>query len=160
MNRFRCCAKERLRKCFNSEGGRLTFPRRLILDFLHSNKGHFTAEEIYDSLNKKNLNISLATVYRTLNSLWQSGILKRFDFGEGKAVYELSEEHQNRKHHHHLICKNCGQIIEYDDFIDEETILFKKLEKQLSEKHNFKIEGHNLYFYGLCHKCEIKKQGN
>lgn len=153
MNKFGCCRRERLRKCFNINGGRITLPRTTILEFFHKNKGHFTAEEIFGKLKKENMVVSLATIYRTLNSLWQSGILNRFDFYDGKAKYELSDQHQGQKHHHHLICRGCGMIIEYDDFMEEEIKLLQKLEKELSNKHGFKIEGHNLYFYGLCKKC-------
>ncbi len=155
---FVCCHKKDIRTCFNKRGGRLTGPRRAILDFFHRQKGHFTAEEVFANLIKNYPGLGIATVYRNLSALSSSGVLNRFDFGDGKSEYELSDRHKGGHHHHHLVCSNCGKIIEYDDFIDEEKSFFNKLEKTLCSKYNFFIKGHSLYFYGLCDKC-FKESG-
>ncbi|HAX60950.1 MAG TPA: ferric uptake regulation protein, partial [Elusimicrobia bacterium] len=60
---------------------------------------------------------------------------------------------KGKKHHHHLVCTNCGRIVDYTDFIDDEIELLQLTEKGLSKKYNFKITGHLIQFYGLCDKC-------
>ncbi len=150
---YRCCMRHRRGDIFCYGKGRMTKPRRAILDFFHMRKGHFSAEEVFEEISKKYPTIGLATVYRTLNILYQNNILNKFEFGDGKAKFELSEHHDGQRHHHHLVCNNCGQIIEYDDFINEEKEFFTRLEDFLSQKYGFKTTGHNLYFYGLCKNC-------
>ncbi|MEW5951637.1 MAG: transcriptional repressor [Elusimicrobiota bacterium] len=153
--KFPCCAEKHLKQCFKKEGGRLTGPRKIIIDFFHKEKGHFTAEEVFEKLKKSYPGMGIATVYRNLSVLSSLGILNRFDFGEGKTKYELSENHEGAKnHHHHLICGICGKIKEYDDFMEEEKNFFDKIEKILSVRHNFYIKEHSLYFKGICYDCQ------
>ncbi|HOJ85392.1 MAG TPA: transcriptional repressor [Elusimicrobiales bacterium] len=154
--RYRCCERKTMRDIFYRGKGRMTEPRKAILDLFHSNKGHFTAEDVFERISDEYPSIGLATIYRTLNTLYQNNILNKFEFGDGKAKFELSEHHDGQRHHHHLVCKNCGSIIEYDDFMNEEKEFFSRLEDILSKKHSFKITGHNLYFYGVCKNCESK----
>jgi len=104
-------------------------------------------------VHKRYPEIGLTTVYRTLNLLTRIGLVLKFDFGDGRARYELSSGTKKEKHHHHLVCTKCNRIIDYEDFIDEEEELFKKTEKVLSEKHNFEINGHLVRFYRLCEEC-------
>jgi Fur family ferric uptake transcriptional regulator len=81
-------------------------------------------------------------------------VLNKFDFGDGMARYELSENHRGKVHHHHLVCQRCGKIIEYSDLIDDERVLFERLKKILSKKYGFEIKGHILHFYGICSSCK------
>jgi len=102
--------------------------------------------------------IGIATVYRTLDFLCRQGILNRFQFKGNKASYEISSEKlEDGKHHHHLICNKCGKIINFSDFALEETRLTAEMEKVLSKKYNFKIESHQLDFYGICSECQEKE---
>ena len=133
------------------EGFRLTFPRQVILDILDKTEHHMSAEEIYIELHKKYPSIGLTTIYRTLDMLANLDIVNKFDFGDGRARYELKGVQE--KHHHHLICRGCGRIIDYKDFIDEETQLVKKIEERLSKKYRFRIDTHQFHFYGLCNEC-------
>jgi Fur family ferric uptake transcriptional regulator len=81
------------------------------------------------------------------------GFLKKFDFGDGQSRYELASGNK-KDHHHHLICTKCGKVIDYNDFMNEEIELVKKVEQALSEKYDFEINDHNIQFYGLCNKCK------
>jgi Fur family ferric uptake transcriptional regulator len=92
-------------------------------------------------------------VYRTLELLVQRGMVFKFDFGDGRARYELSESPKGIGHHHHLICTGCGRIVDYTDFIKEEKELLKKTERGLAKKYNFHIMNHLIQFYGLCSQC-------
>jgi len=132
---------------------RITVPRQVILDVLSEENKHLSAEDIFLKVHRVYPDIGLTTVYRTLNLLIQIGLVLKFDFGDGRARYELSSGPRKEKHHHHLVCIKCNRIIDYKDFIDEEEKLFKKTGKVLSEKYNFEITDHLVRFYGLCEKC-------
>ncbi len=137
-----------------NEGYRITTPRHVVLDALINASGHPSAEDIYIKVHDTHPEIGLTTVYRTLELLVQMGVVSKLDFGDGRSRYEISERLKGTKqHHHHLICTNCKRIIDYSDFVNEELELLQKTEKELSEKFNFKITGHEIQFYGLCDKC-------
>jgi len=142
---------------FKGCGYRLTVPRQAILDVLSKTSKHLSAEDIYLAVHKVYPAIGLTTVYRTLELLVQTGMVFKFDFGDGRARYELSERPGSAGHHHHLVCTGCRRIIDYSDFINEELELLKQTEKGLSKKYNFKITNHLIQFYGLCEKCKGKK---
>jgi len=131
----------------------MTMPRQAILDVLESTSAHPSAEEIYHGVHKNYPMIGLATVYRTLELLTELGLIFKFDFGDGKARYELIQKHED-EHHHHLVCTQCKRIINYTEFIDDELELLKKTEKGLSQKYDFRIQNHIIQFYGICNRCQ------
>jgi Fur family ferric uptake transcriptional regulator len=134
-------------------GFRLTSPRQAILDVFAENPKHLSAEEIFLSVHKNYPGIGLATVYRTLDLLTQMGLIFKLDFGDGRSRYELASE-AAKAHHHHMVCSRCGRIIDYRDFMRQEVKFIKDLEAQLSKKHEFKINRHQIHFYGLCSRCQ------
>ena len=138
---------------FKGHVSRWTVPRETILELLNRSSKHMSAKEIYASLYKMYPGIGLTTVYRTLDLLVRMGFINKLTFGDGPSRYEFKSE-KKEKHHHHLLCKNCGRIIDYSDFINEELELVKKTEETLAKKHNFKVLDHNIEFYGLCEKCQ------
>ncbi|MBL7197715.1 MAG: transcriptional repressor [Candidatus Omnitrophica bacterium] len=142
---------------FRGCGYRLTIPREVILDVLSNTSKHLSAEDIYLEVHKSYPVVGLTTVYRTLELLTNMGLISKFDFGDGKARYELSIGPKGTRHHHHLVCSGCGRVIDYIDFIDDEKELLGQIEKGLSKKFNFKITNHLIQFYGLCEKCNRDK---
>jgi len=142
---------------FRGYGYRITVPREAILSVLSQTSEHLSAEDIYLAVHKIYPNVGLTTIYRTLELLVHMGLVFKFDFGDGRARYELSEGPKGKNHHHHLVCTNCGRVIDYTDFIDEEIELLSRTEKGLSKKFNFRIVNHLIQFYGLCDKCQGKK---
>lgn len=139
-------------------GARITGPRSVIIGVMQESEGHLSASEIYMKAHKINPGIGLTTVYRTLDILSQAGIVQKFDFGDGTARFELSDDpDKTGHHHHHLVCRSCGKIIDYSDFIKEEIEFIRKTEKELSKKHNFKIEYHMIRFYGTCGECTAQQ---
>ena len=138
---------------FDGHGYRLTVPREAILDVLHSTTDHLSAEDIYFIVHKAYPNIGLTTVYRTLELLVRMGLVFKFDFGDDRSRYELSEGPKGQRHHH-LVCKRCGRVIDYTDFIEDELELVKRTEKGLSQKFGFKITNHVIQFCGLCANCQ------
>ena len=141
---------------FRGRGHRITLGREAILDALIKAKKHLSAEDIYNKVHPSYPAIGLTTVYRTLELLTNMGLVFKFDFGDGRARYELVEGSGKSHHHHHLVCESCKRVIDYTDFIDEEIELLKKTEKGLSKKYNFDIKNHLIQFYGLCNECRKK----
>lgn len=124
---------------------RITPQRKAILQVLEDNRGkHLSAEQIYLKVRKKRANIGMATVYRTLDALDNLGILHKTSFDEGLYRYEFCTED---RHHHHLICLTCGNIVE----IEEDLLQYLK---QKVEDKGFKVEDHNLVIYGVCQNCQ------
>jgi Fur family ferric uptake transcriptional regulator len=137
---------------FVAGGYRPTLARQAILQVIAKTPGLLSAQEIFPSVRKIYPRVGLATVYRTLDILTRMGVLNRFDFGDGQSRYELITG-DNADHHHHLICVGCGRIIDCSDFDEKEYRFIEKLEKELAERHNFRINSHQIHFYGLCEKC-------
>ena len=143
----------KLKHKFEGYASRLTAPREAILEFLSRSSKHMSAKEIYASLHGSYPGIGMSTVYRTLNLLARMGIVTKLVIGDGQSRYEFKSKEKD-EHHHHLICANCGKIINYSEFLDEELILIRKTEERLAKKYNFIIQDHNIEFLGICEKCK------
>jgi Fur family ferric uptake transcriptional regulator len=133
---------------------RVTEPRKIILDALANTKEHLSAEELYFKVHRMYPSVGLTTVYRTLELLEGMGIVTKFHFGDRRSRYELIESPTKPDHHHHLVCTDCNRVIDYDDFVDEELELLRKVERELSRKHRFRITGHSIQFIGKCSRCK------
>ncbi len=138
---------------FREHVTRWTMPREAILGLFSQTSRHMTAKEVYADLFKMYPGIGLATVYRTLDLLVRAGLLNRFTSGDGQNRYEFKAG-EKKEHHHHLTCLQCGKVIDYSDFMEEEMELVKKTQEALSKRHRFRLLGHNIEFYGLCEKCQ------
>jgi len=143
-------------KRFKESGCRLTKTRMLILDIFRKTKSHLSAEDVYVNAYKIYAGIGLTTVYRTLELLVKLGLVSKYDFGDGRSRFELLLNPEMQDHHHHLVCTKCGRVINYTDFIEEETKFLEKAEKGLCNKYKFKIYSHIIQFYGICDKCSKK----
>jgi Fur family ferric uptake transcriptional regulator len=131
---------------------RWTIPREDILDLLIRTQQHLTAKEIYGALSPLNPDMGLTTIYRTLEMLDKSGLIRKIFTGDGQARFEYKKA-ENADHHHHLICTVCGKILNYRDFEKEELDLVRKTEEILARKHGFLIRDHSIEFLGLCEDC-------
>lgn len=143
--------KRNWENCLRANGYKITFPRRTILSAIEKHRGHPNAREVFRDLNADNPEIGLTTVYRTMELFVRLGILKKYDFGDGYSRYEIASDKHD--HHHHIICRKCLNVIEYRDFLDEETTLIRKIQENLEKKYKFKINDHALDFYGYCGEC-------
>ncbi|MFH1258591.1 MAG: transcriptional repressor [Elusimicrobiota bacterium] len=150
------CGAPWLHGKFKGCGYKVTIGRQAILDILHQANKHLSAEDIYLKVHEIYPVVGLTTVYRTLEMLEKMGMIFKFDFGDGRARYELAEGEKGENHHHHLVCTKCNQVVDYTDFIDQEVKLLKETERELSKKYNFNITNHLIQFYGLCEKCRGK----
>jgi Fur family ferric uptake transcriptional regulator len=137
---------EKFKGILKNNSLKFTKQRELILKFLYENEAHYTPEEIYMQLKREHpeVNIGIATIYRTLTLLEESSIASSISFGVQGKKYELGL----KKHHDHLICTSCGEIIEFfDDTIEER-------QKEIAKQFNFKMTDHTMKIVGLCENCQ------
>lgn len=139
---------EEFKKILKKKGLKYTKQREVLLEMLYNNSSHYTPENLYLDVKKKfpTLNVGIATVYRTLNLLEESGMATSISFGIQGKKFELA----NKPHHDHLICKNCGTIIEFED----KTI--EKRQFMIAKEHGFTLTGHIMQLYGVCKNCSLK----
>jgi len=137
---------------------RWTAPRKAILNLLRRTSKHMSAKEIHAELFPLYPGIGLTTVYRTLDLLVRMGLIDRLAFGTGESRFEYKAP-LDKSHHHHLVCTSCGRIIDYRDFIDEEKVLIAKTESMLTRKYDFRIDSHDITFFGLCDRCRKPEDG-
>jgi Fur family ferric uptake transcriptional regulator len=137
--------KDDLRTILRKSGHKATPPRLAILEVFKKNSNPLSAQEIINSLPS---NADQTTVYRTLKSLKEKGIIKQIDLRHNHAHYEIADVND----HHHLICLRCGKIEDvahHNVEVMERTIL-------QNAKHFSEIRQHTLEFYGICKACAKK----
>ncbi len=139
--------RTRLKRFLGEHGLRSTRQRDIIIDAFFKAGRHVNAEELHRTVRKRDPHIGVATVYRTLRLLTESGVATARHFGEGQAVYEVADSH-----HDHLICTGCGDIIEFEN----EAI--EQLQLEVARKHRFTITNHKLELYGLCESCQKRPE--
>ena len=140
---------ENFKKLLKSNGLKYTKQRELILEIIYNNKGHFTPEDIYNLIKKNypSVTLGIATVYRTLTLLENSGIVSSISFGVQGKKYEFGLT----DHHDHLVCMECGGIEEFFD----ETI--EKQQEEIAKKFGFQMRDHIMKIIGICKSCQSKK---
>ncbi len=135
---------EAFRTYLREKGLRYTPERVAVLEELMLANTHLDVDELYDRLRSKGRKVSRATIYRTLKLLIDMGYVKKLNFGERGFRYEPNLD---QICHDHMICTNCGKIIE---FTDSEIM---NICAKVAEKHNFNMTSYCLNILGLCKKC-------
>ncbi len=133
-------------------GLKVTLPRMKILEILESSEHrHMSAEDVYKALLEAGEDIGLATVYRVLTQFEAAGLVTRHHFESGHSVFELNEG----EHHDHIVCNQCGKIVEFVD----QTI--EKCQEKVAKDAGFSIREHSLIIYGDCldPDCPGRQQG-
>ncbi len=123
---------------------------REICDNLVKVKPHFEADELFAALIIKNTKISRATIFRNLRLFVEAGILRKSTLGENHSHYEVVLK--NRCQHDHLICNQCGKVIEFSN---------KDIEKKIADitaDNNFELVNHKFEIYGLCSECQDQNE--
>lgn len=140
---------EQFKKILKESGLKYTRQREVVLKILYHSDIHYTPEALYLEVKKRepDLNIGIATVYRTLNLLEESEMVTSISFGAAGKKFELA----NKPHHDHLICKNCGKIVEFENSIVE------RQQALIAKEHKFKLTGHLMQLYGICETCAQSK---
>lgn len=132
-------------------GYRLTPQRMMILEAIADSEGHLSAEEIHETVRAAYPYLDISTVYRTLDLLKTLHLVSETDLGRGPAQYELL----SKGLHHHLICTECGEIL------DVPNSLLDSLRHAMSEEYDFHAEIEHLAVFGICSNCkgDIQKAG-
>lgn len=136
--------KQTFREYLAQKGLKSTRQREIILDEFLRAGSHLSTEDLYLKLRRKNPTIGYATVYRTLKLFAECGIAAECHFSNRETRYEASS---GAEHHDHLICTECGAIIEFEDSRIEQ------LQEKVAQEHSFRIVSHRLELFGLCAKC-------
>jgi Fur family ferric uptake transcriptional regulator len=124
-------------------GYRLTPQRMMILEAIADSDGHVSAEEIHDSVRGAYPYLDISTVYRTLDLLKSLRLISETDMRRGHSQYELL----SKGLHHHLICRECGRILDMgNSFLDT-------LRLAVEQEYNFHAEIEHLAIFGICGDC-------
>jgi len=137
---------ESKRKALKASGMRATSQRALILEAIR--RGHLDADEIYRQVRRKRPRLSLSTVYRTLRMFKELGLVEELHFDETHHHYEMksSSEHQ------HLMCLDCGKIMEF------EYPLSQKIKRNIAREKDFEVTGVEIQVTGYCSKCRQNRK--
>lgn len=127
-------------------GLKVTQQRMAILESLSGGRAHVTAQEVFEVVNEKYPEIGFATVYRFLRKMNEQKMVTEVRMGGLPARYELTP----RRHHDHLTCVQCGQIVEF------ESQQIENLQEQVAKEHNFRLTHHVLELYGICLRCQAE----
>ena len=134
---------ERVEQLLAQHNIRLTAQRRIIVQravrFLH-----FTAEELVEDVRKADPTVARATIYRALALLQDVGVVEKHDFRYGPPNYEVTF---GKAHHDHLMCIQCGEIIEYQEPRVE------RLQQEIVRRFGYTLMSHTHKLYGLCPVC-------
>lgn len=127
---------------------RFTEQQRELLAHIFARHKHFDAKELIGDLKAAAKNVSRATVYRTLTSLVDAGLLRRIEPGDGRTVYDHDYGYPA---HDHLVCEKCGTLTEFQS--EELEALLEKV----AGAHQFRANGHTLVVRGVCAACNAAR---
>lgn len=123
---------------------RWTLQRKLVLDVFLQQSGHVPIDDIYDRVREEDPTIGIATIYRTMKLLVESGLAEVHSFNN-KTTYERLYQ---VRHHDHLICKICNKTVEF------EHPLIEKYQLEVCESYGFTLKSHRMDLYGVCIDCQ------
>lgn len=125
---------------------RMTSQRRLLLDLVRQQAGHFDADELFRRARERRPRISLSTVYRVLQLFRELGLVEEYHFGENHLHYEAKPPTE----HHHMICLGCGEISEF------QSRLVSRLRKEVADREGFEVSSVDIRLGGYCARCREK----
>ena len=127
----------------SEQGYRLTPQRMMVLSAIENSDNHISAEEIYVQVVAKYPHVNISTVYRTLELLKRLGLVTETDLGGGRVRYHPAD----KGHHHHLVCQECGRIIDLDESV------LSSVKSRLLREYKFSADLRHLAIFGRCAKC-------
>ena len=141
---------ERFRRHLRDQHLPVTRQRDLIAQTVLMSDEHLSVEAIQRALMERGERVGTATIYRTLDVLVRSGLVRAHDFGEGFKRYEPMPQ---QAYHEHLICLRCGKVVEFQN---------ERLERMIpiiADEHAFEHQRHRVEVYGLCQECRRRDLG-
>ena len=145
--------REQFKRILKENGLKVTRQRLVVLEAISScPEEHLSADEIFALVKVDCPEIGLATVYRTIQLLSELHLIDRINFDDGYVRYEMGSafDREQKDHHHHLICSNCGKVISFQDDLLEE------LEEKIARTTGFEVVDHEVKLYGHCKDCRRK----
>jgi Fur family transcriptional regulator, ferric uptake regulator len=139
---------ERFRRYLRDRHLPVTRQRDLVAQAIFLSDDHPSVDGIRRVLRERGEHVGVATVYRTLDVLVESGLVRAHDFGEGFRRYEPMP---SQTHHEHLICERCGRVVEFQH---------ERLERMLpvlADEHGFQHQRHRVEIYGVCRECRQRE---
>lgn len=127
-------------------GGRRTAARYAIVQTVLDAKGHVTADEVAATVQAKFPSINISTVYRTLETLEELGVVDHVHLGHGRAVYHLADEE-----HQHLVCERCERVEELP------TSKLRTLLSMIERDYGFEIDRRHFAIVGVCKRCRMER---
>ncbi len=142
-------AEKVFRRYLLDRGLKYTGERRLLLQAVMRNNGHFEAEQLLLEMRQASERVGKATVYRTLKLLVDCGIVREVQFTHKQAHYEHT---YGDLPHDHMICQHCGRIIEFD------AVDVLRLREEVARTRGFRAQSHRFQIRGFCAAC-LKTEG-
>ncbi len=127
----------------SEQGYRLTPQRMMVLSAIEGSDNHISAEEIYAQVVAKYPHVNISTVYRTLELLKRLGLVTETDLGGGRVRYHPADKGR----HHHLVCQQCGRIIDLDESV------LASVKSMLFREYKFSADLRHLAIFGRCANC-------
>ena len=128
----------------------VTRQRDRVAEVVLFSEDHLSVDQIRRRLRKQGHPVGLATVYRTVELLVKSGLVRAQDFGQGFLRYEAMPP---QAHHHHLVCVRCGRV---EEFAHERL---ERLLPIIADEHEFQPDRYRLEIYGVCRDCQRRVLG-
>ncbi len=138
-------SKKIFRDFLTKEGFRLTRQREAIFNEIELLGGHFDLEELFFSLRKKGIMVSKASIYRVVPLLKECGLINQVIFKDKHSHYEFTYK---TKHHDHMICLECGKVIEFV------SPSIERMQDRICKRNGFLSTDHMLEIKGYCKKCK------
>lgn len=136
-----------IQQAFEAAGRRVTFQRRMVVQELERSQRLLSAEQVHDRLKREHPEVSLSTIYRTLDLLEKLGVARRKSFGDGRARYGLCAGCSRQ----HARCRSCGAIVEFDEALSDYLVL------QLERDSGFVAHSCELTLHGRCPSCATRE---
>ncbi len=134
-------ALERLRAGSGRSGG----ARRVVVDFVSRQDCCLSVQEIHERVRAEGARVGIASVYRAVEGLVDSGLVQRIDLGDGTARFERADPRGD--HHHHLVCDDCGKVEAFEDAELEADL------ERVAAARGYAIAGHDVVVRGACDDC-------
>ena len=137
-------SEKQIINALRKNGYKVTPQRRVIIGVIIDSHEHLTPAALHERVLHENSSIGLVTIYRTIEILTELGFICEMHTGGSCRSYLMRRPSE---HHHHLICSDCGRVIDFTDCD------LDKLEHRLAQENHFKIDSHLLEFLGQCREC-------
>jgi Fe2+ or Zn2+ uptake regulation protein len=148
QNKPSSAAKDSFRDMLHTAGYRATTQRLLLLRLLQNSKVHTSADDLYARAHARDPHLSLSTVYRTLNSLKEAGLVRELHLDQDHHHYELADKGD----HYHLVCQGCGRVLEVECFVIDEML------SRIQDRYKFQLTSTQMEFVGFCADCQARPE--